>query len=100
MRWRVLVVRPWDQPVEPILDVIRRVGVEASHEVVDTAPALRAALERHEWDLVIYDPAVKKYIAVDSIYEHAPAAAVVMLASHEDMADELARVVAARSQIE
>ena len=100
MRWRVLVVRPWQETVEPILDLIRHVGIDASYELVDTAPALRAALEREDWDVIIYDPAAKRDGPIETIYQQAPAAAVVLLTSHEDMADELARLAATRADVE
>ena len=95
MRWHVLVVQPWVKRVEPLLDVLSRSGVDASWECVDTRPALLAALEREEWQLVVYDPAVTE-IPIEDIYAHAPAAAVVVATSPEDTADEIARIVASR----
>jgi len=57
-----------------------------------------SALQRSEWDVVIYDPATK--IPLDVVYQHAPGAAVVNVATEDEMADELARIVATRSHFD
>ncbi len=93
-------MRPWAKSVEPALAALRRVGVDPMHELVDTEPALVAALTRHEWDVVIYDHDGAKDIPLELVYTHAPAAAVVRYGTPEDMADELARLVAARTGID
>jgi len=98
MRWKVLVVRPGEDCVDGVVGVIRRVGVEPLCHAAPTRAALLAAVEREEWDLVIYDPATK--IPIELVYEHAPAAAVVTVKAEDDMADELARLVANRADID
>jgi DNA-binding NarL/FixJ family response regulator len=100
MRWRVLLVRAWQENAEPVLDAIRHVGIDPSYEIVDTEPALHAALTREDWDVIIYDPAMKSAVPIEKVYQQAPATAVVLLTSHEDMADELARVAAIRAGVE
>ncbi len=100
MRWKVLFVRPWAKSVEPALAALRRVGVDPMHELVDTEPALVAALTRDEWDVVIYDGDGAKDIPLELVYTHAPAAAIVVWTSLDDVADELARVAATRVEIE
>jgi hypothetical protein len=94
MRWRVLVIRRWTDPLEPILGLLEKVGVEPVYECVDTVQALRAALDRQEWELVIYDPMTRKDVPIELVYTHAPAAAIVVVTDPADMADELARLVA------
>src|SRR5690349_20336362 len=98
MRWKVLVVRPGDECVDGVVGVIRRVGVEPQCHAAPTRAARLAAVEREEWDVVIYDPVSK--IPIELVYERAPAAAVVTVKAEDDMADELARLVANRADIE
>ena len=98
MRWKVLVVRPGSESIDGVVNVVRRVGIEPTCEVAETRAALLSALERNEWDIVIYDPATK--IPIDLVYEKAPAAAVVTVKATDDMADELARLVANRADFD
>lgn len=98
MRWKVLVVRPGETSVDRWVDVIRRLGVEPECAVAASRAAVLAALTSREWDVVIHDPASE--IPVDLVYQHAPAAAIVTIAADDDLADELARVVATRADFD
>jgi hypothetical protein len=81
--------------VDGVLGVFRRVGVVAKPALASTPAKLVAALQREEWDVVIYDPATS--IPLELVYQHAPSAAVVHMGPDDDMADELERIVATRT---
>lgn len=99
MRWKVLIVRPWTNPIDEIVATVSRAGIDGHYERVDTKPALLAALERDEFELVMYDPASNAEVPLEVVYTHAPAAAVVMIGEVTDMADELARLVVTRTDV-
>lgn len=92
-------MRPWTEPVDELVATISRAGIDGNYERVDTGPALLAALGRAEFELVIYDPAARADVPVELVYAHAPTSAVVMIGEPTDMADELARIVAARTDV-
>ncbi len=94
------MIRRWTDPLEPVLDVLKRAGIKADCECVDTEPALLAALEREEWELVIYDPATRKDVPIERVYTHAPASAIVIMTDAVEMADEIARLVASRTELD
>jgi hypothetical protein len=100
MRWQVLVVRPWQKAIDPVLETLQRAGIDATHELVDTKAALQAAIDRGEWDIVLYDPEASTEVPLELVYQHAPAAAVVTLTSREDAVAELSRIVATRTDLE
>ena len=52
---RVLLVEDSEDDVLILLRALRRGGYEPSHERVDTAAGMEAALDRREWDIVISD---------------------------------------------
>ena len=52
---RVLLVEDSEDDALLVLRELRAAGYDLTHERVDTAAALEAALERHPWDLVIGD---------------------------------------------
>jgi two-component system cell cycle sensor histidine kinase/response regulator CckA len=52
---RVLVVEDSEDDAALLLLELRRGGYDVSHERVDTAPAMTAALDKQEWDLVVSD---------------------------------------------
>ena len=93
MRWRVLIVRPWTEKIDDLLEDLSRAGIEADVERVDTKPALLAAIERQEWDLVLYDPAARDEVPIEIVYTHSPASAVVVAGEREETRDELTRLV-------
>jgi hypothetical protein len=99
MRWRVLVIRRWTDPLEPVLEALKRAGITGDCERVDTEPAMLAALEREEWELVIYDPETRNDIPIERVYTHAPASAIVIMTDPAEMADEITRLVAARIEL-
>ena len=52
---RVLMVEDSEDDARLVLRELRTAGYDLTHERVDTAAALEAALDRHPWDLVIGD---------------------------------------------
>ncbi|MEO8855482.1 MAG: EAL domain-containing protein [Burkholderiaceae bacterium] len=54
-RLRVLMVEDIEDDAMRVLRLLRRAGYAVQHERVDSKPAMQAALERHDWDLVISD---------------------------------------------
>ncbi len=92
-------MRPWTEPVDEVVDAVSRAGIDGSFERVDTKPALLAALQRDEFELVMYDPAARDAVPLDVVYSYAPASAVVIIGERSDTADELARLVAARADV-
>lgn len=99
MRWQVLVVGPTDKSVDPAVAALRRVGVDFTYEHACSRAALLTALGKSEIDVVIFDAAVD-HVPLDFVYTHAPAAAVVPFTTTEEMADDLARLVSARTDLE
>jgi DNA-binding NtrC family response regulator len=52
---RVLVIEDSEDDAALLLRELRRGGYDVSHERVDTAAAMTAALDKQEWDLVVSD---------------------------------------------
>src|SRR3989440_11037299 len=52
---RVLMVEDWEDDALLVLRELGAAGYDLTHERVDPAAALEAALDRHPWDLVIGD---------------------------------------------
>lgn len=64
---RLLVVEDSELAVKALLGELRRGGFEPTHERVDTAEALRAALARHAWDLVISDCTMPSFSGLEAL---------------------------------
>jgi PAS domain S-box-containing protein len=60
---RVLIVEDSADDAERLLRILRRGGYEATYEVVETPAAMRAALERQEWDVITSDHAMPHFSA-------------------------------------
>ena len=60
-RLRALIVEDEEQDVPLLVRELRRAGYEVTHERVDTAEALRAALARGPWDVVLSDFAMPRF---------------------------------------
>ena len=60
-RLRALIVEDEEQDVPLLVRELRRAGYEVSHERVDTALALRDALARGTWDIVLSDFAMPRF---------------------------------------
>jgi len=60
---RVLLVEDSEIDAEVVLRALRRGGYEPTGERVETAPALTAALERQEWDVITCDWGMPQFSA-------------------------------------
>jgi len=58
---RVLMVEDSEDDARLVLRELRGAGYDLTHERVDTAAALEAALDRHSWDLVIGDYSMPQF---------------------------------------
>lgn len=58
---RVLLVEDREDDALLVLRHIQRAGYDVSHERVETAEAMRQALERTEWDVVISDYSLPRF---------------------------------------
>jgi diguanylate cyclase (GGDEF)-like protein len=58
---RTLIVEDSENDAELLLRDLRRAGYEIIHERVESAEALRAALKRQDWDLVLSDYALPNF---------------------------------------
>ena len=91
---RVLVVRARVHDVSPVLDALRRGGLDPSWdwERVDTALALYPVLDRGPWDVVVYSPtpglALDVVIAI--VDDRAP---VVVVTRIDALAEDARRVL-------
>lgn len=86
-------MRPWTEKIDDLVEDLSRCAIEADVERVDTKPALLAALDRQEWDLVLYDPASRGEVPIELVYTHSPASAVVIAGPRDEVRDELTRLV-------
>lgn len=66
-RLRILVIEDSEDDTELLLRELQRGGYEPVHERVDTADALRQALTRHEWDLVVSDYSIPGFSSLDAL---------------------------------
>jgi PAS domain-containing protein len=60
---RVLMVEDSKDDATLLLRALRRGGYEVVYEVVDTPAAMRAALERQDWDAITSDHAMPHFSA-------------------------------------
>jgi two-component system, cell cycle sensor histidine kinase and response regulator CckA len=64
---RLLVVEDSERDTQLLLRELKRGGYEPVHERVDTPEALRAAIVRRTWDLVISDYAMPRFSALAAL---------------------------------
>src|SRR4029077_7251052 len=60
---RVLIVEDSKDDANLLLHAVRSGGYEPVYEVVDTLPAMRAALESQDWDVITSDHAMPQFRA-------------------------------------
>src|SRR5919204_1157201 len=64
---KLLLVEDSEADTQLMLWELKRGGYVVAHERVDTAPALRAALERETWDLVIGDYSMPQFSGTEAL---------------------------------
>ena len=82
---RVLLVEDSEDDAELLLLELRRGGYEPAAERVDTAVAVRGALEGREWDIVISDYAMPNFNGLEALKrmkEKRPELQVILLTGH------------------
>jgi PAS domain S-box-containing protein len=60
---RLLIIEDSKDDANLVVNAVRSGGYEPVYEVVDTAPAMRAALERQDWDIITCDHAMPRFSA-------------------------------------
>jgi two-component system cell cycle sensor histidine kinase/response regulator CckA len=64
---RVLIVEDSEIDAELLIGVLERAGYDLTHQRVQTAAAMKAALKCAEWDLVISDYSMPAFSALDAL---------------------------------
>lgn len=64
---RVLIVEDSEDDTELLLRELRRSGYDLTHERVETAATMRAALARQPWDLIIADYSMPQFSAPEAL---------------------------------
>jgi two-component system cell cycle sensor histidine kinase/response regulator CckA len=63
----VLLLEDYASDAELLLHALKRGGFEAEHEIVDTADAMRAAIERRSWDIILSDYSMPGFNALKAL---------------------------------
>lgn len=66
-RLRVLIVEDSEDDTELMLRELRRGGHELTYERVDTPEAMRAALKRETWDVIVADHVMPHFDSLDAL---------------------------------
>jgi two-component system cell cycle sensor histidine kinase/response regulator CckA len=64
---RVLLVEDREDDALLVLDELRRGGFDVTHERVETAEAMRAALEEHTWDVIVSDYSMPVFTGIRAL---------------------------------
>lgn len=56
---RILLIRPWTEPLAPIRAALEEAGVTARFHRVDIEPALDAAIHRGGYTVIVFDPCTR-----------------------------------------
>jgi DNA-binding NtrC family response regulator len=64
---RLLIVEDSKADANLLLQTVRSGGYEPMYELVDTEPAMRAALEREDWDLITSDHRMPQFSAPEAL---------------------------------
>jgi hypothetical protein len=78
---RILVIRPWTEPLTELRAALRDAGVIVRITRVDIEPALNAALARSSYDVVVWDPhcRIARDIVDARLREHGRTASIVVM---------------------
>ena len=53
---RILLIRPWTEPLAPLRAALEAGDLNARYHRVDIEPALNAALDRGGYTVIVFDP--------------------------------------------
>jgi hypothetical protein len=78
---RILVIRPWTEPLTELRAALRDAGVTVRITRVDIEPALNAALARSSYDVVVWDPhcRITRDVVEARLREHGRTASIVVM---------------------
>ena len=96
---RILLIRPWTEPLAPLRAVLRDAGIPAQIFRVDIEPALNAALHRGGFDVVIFDPkmpGISREAVETRLREHRSSVPIITLDELDAIPSALEQVLAKR----
>ena len=96
---RILLIRPWTEPLAPIRQALDTTGLDVRIIRVDLEPALDGALARGNYDLVLLDPATKDItleIVEARLRDHRRLAPIVVLPPIDELVATIRDVLARR----
>jgi hypothetical protein len=89
---RILLIRPWTEPLAPIRAALEDAELAARFHRVDIEPALNAALSRGGYAVIVFDPRTPG-ITIEMIEarlrDHRRAVPVVTLGDTRTLADDI-----------
>jgi len=96
---RILLVRPWTEPIGHFRAALREAGIDAKIWRVDIEPALNAALERATYDVIVFDPStphITRATIEELVRDHHRLAPIVVFDSMESVVGAIKHVLTAR----
>lgn len=94
---RILLIRPWTEPLGPFRDALRDAGINASVVRVDIEPALNAVLSRIAFTIVVFDPVTPKLtreVVEERMREHRRTASIIAFDRFDVVVDAIRRALA------
>jgi hypothetical protein len=88
---RVLIVQPRSEDVAPLVEAMRRGGVNPQWERVDTKAALVAAVDAGDWKLIVY--CETEDLSARTVSMCATGIPMLVVTQVDALADEVRRVL-------
>ena len=92
---RILVIRPWTQPLNPLRTALRQAGIQARIIRVDFEPALNAALVRGDFDVILFDESTRglpRSVVEARLHEHHRTTPIVTFGPLDEMLEAIRQV--------
>ena len=89
---RILLIRPWTQPLAPLRIALEQAGMTARFHRIDIEPALNAALDRGGYDVVVFDsrtPGITREIIESCMRANRRSFPIVTLSDPSTLADDI-----------
>jgi len=96
---RILLIRPWTEPIAPLRSALRDCGIDTRITRVDIEPALHAALSRTSFDVILFDPNTRditREIVDERLRERERRTPVVTYTTLDVVIEQLRHAIAAR----